>query len=365
MASSSPVSVPSVTLDQLIALNDEIAALVRVGVPLDQALTQLGADLPGRGGKIATLVGEQLQQGKPLEQVLAENPGAFPPIYRAVVQAGLKTGRLASALEGMATSARRLAETRRMVAASFLYPLLVFLLAWGLFVFFVAKLVDPFLGFIHDLAAPNLVVSIVQAILTQLVRWRVTLDIWGWAVPVVVVFAAGLWWYRSSRATLVEPGAADAFLGWLPWTGRMLRLFRTAALADVLALLVEHQVPLDQAIVLAAEAVGGSRLTGSARQLAEAIQRGEPLGRQQGKSKELPPLLAWLMIAGQQRGAMATALRRAAEAYEQRARLQADAARRFVPILLTLGIGGTVTLLYAALVLGTWFSVLRSLAEMV
>ena len=35
-----------VTLDQLIALNDEIAALARAGVPLDQGLLHLGRDLP-------------------------------------------------------------------------------------------------------------------------------------------------------------------------------------------------------------------------------------------------------------------------------------------------------------------------------
>ena len=33
----------SVSLDQLLALNDEIAALVRAGIPLEKGLTELGA----------------------------------------------------------------------------------------------------------------------------------------------------------------------------------------------------------------------------------------------------------------------------------------------------------------------------------
>ena len=51
---TSPSSKPVITLDQLVALNDEIAALVRAGVPLDRGLRSLGEDLPGRLGRFAS-----------------------------------------------------------------------------------------------------------------------------------------------------------------------------------------------------------------------------------------------------------------------------------------------------------------------
>ncbi len=40
----------SITIDQLLALNDEIAALVRAGVPLERGLVVTGRDLRGRLG---------------------------------------------------------------------------------------------------------------------------------------------------------------------------------------------------------------------------------------------------------------------------------------------------------------------------
>ena len=49
------------TLDHLIALNDEIAALVRAGVPLERGLAELGGDMPGRLGEIATALAERLR----------------------------------------------------------------------------------------------------------------------------------------------------------------------------------------------------------------------------------------------------------------------------------------------------------------
>ena len=39
-----------VSLDDLIALNDEIIALIRAGVPLERGLAGLADDLPGRLG---------------------------------------------------------------------------------------------------------------------------------------------------------------------------------------------------------------------------------------------------------------------------------------------------------------------------
>ena len=94
-----------ITLDQLLALNDEIAALARAGVPLDQGLLHLGRDLPGRLGAISRQFGQRLEAGEPVLALLGDD-GDLPPAYRAVVAAGIRTGRLSVALEGIATLLR-------------------------------------------------------------------------------------------------------------------------------------------------------------------------------------------------------------------------------------------------------------------
>ncbi len=345
------------TFDDLIALNDEIAALVRLGVPLDLGLAQLAKDMPGRSGKLAAMLAQRMERGETLAEVFADESAGFPPVYRAVVQAGWRSGRLPLALESLAGSARRLAEARRMVAASIIYPLIVFLVAWGAFVLFTVKMAGSILAMFEDFHVPG------QTLMATLVRWGESAAYWGPAVPLVVVVLVGAWWHCSARAALVEPRAAGWFLGWLPWTGRMLRQSRVASFADVLALLVESRVPLPEGIVLAAETVGGARLVASARQIAEALKRGEPLASTQLKDTGLPPLAAWLLVAGERRGALLPALRHTAETYRQRARYLAEKARVFVPIVLTLVIGGGAVAVYAALVFGSWFNILNTLAR--
>ncbi|MGH7138195.1 MAG: type II secretion system F family protein, partial [Pirellulales bacterium] len=134
---ASPFRGASWRLDDLLALNDEIAALVRAGVPLESGLAELGRDLPGRSGRMATALAERLARGEELDRALAAYQADLPPLYVAVVTAGMKSGRLAAALEGLAVSARRIGELRRVTATALIYPVIVFLLGWAMLVGFV------------------------------------------------------------------------------------------------------------------------------------------------------------------------------------------------------------------------------------
>src|SRR6516165_9780269 len=93
------------SLEQLIALNEEILALARAGMPLERGMLDLGADLPGRLRVITNTLGQRMRAGESLSDALAASGGGIPPVYRAVVDAGVKSGRLAVALEGLATYA--------------------------------------------------------------------------------------------------------------------------------------------------------------------------------------------------------------------------------------------------------------------
>ena len=101
-----------ITLDQLLALNEEIAALVRAGVPLDRGLLEAGRDVRGRLGRIAGVLGRRLNRGEGLAEALEAERRAIPPLYRAVVEAGARAGRLPAALEGMARYIRGVSDAR-------------------------------------------------------------------------------------------------------------------------------------------------------------------------------------------------------------------------------------------------------------
>lgn len=344
-----------ISLDELIALNDEIAALVRAGVPLERGLVEVGTDIPGRLGDVMQRLGSRLGAGESLPQALATEGGSLPPIYCAVVEAGLRSGRLSAALEGLGHFARDYTEMRRAVGLALLYPLLVFSLAYALFVMFVTQIAPRFVAeFEHARFAMFGAVN--------LLSWLGhTAIYWGPAVPAVLLLV-GLIWLSSGRASALESGRIDRLVKYVPWARGVLIASRSAGFADVLALLVEHGVPLPEAVALAANASGDRELIAAGREIAAAIQRGDRLRGTFGPARVVPPVLRWLMVSGQEQAALISALRHAAETYRRRAQNHATLVQTVLPTILLVAIGAVVTLFYGLTLFVPMTALLSSLS---
>lgn len=357
MADSQSTPQRSVTLPELIAFNDEILALVRARVPLDVGLKRLARDFSGRSRRIASQLGEQLERGQSLPDALKSAGMRFPPVYLAVVEAGLRSGRLSAALETMARSTRRLASARRTIVASLIYPLFLFFIAWQLFAFFIDKIAGGMLRLFEDPSAPA------AWILKALAPLRDSVEIWGPGVPLVVLLLFVVWAYQSSRASLLQPTTAGWVFGWLPWLGPMVRSYRQAAFVEILSLLVQHDLPLPEAVRLAAEAAGTRKIRRGAEQIATAVERGDKLGPSVNRAPGFNPVLEWLLRSGHDTGTLRSALRHAADMYQRRAQRLATTAQLYMAPLMTVAIGGTVTIVYAGLTFGTWLSLLNMMAD--
>jgi general secretion pathway protein F len=350
----------AVTLDQLIALNDEMAALVRAGVPLEETLAELGSEVPGRLGKIAARLGQRMRAGESLTQILAGDDALFPPVWRAVVQAGLRCGRLAAALEAMSDTGYRLAELRRAVGTALIYPLMVVAVAYGFFVLLVTTLAPVTLRTYEDLTSSS------DPLLASLVWLGQTAPWWAPFPPLVVLLVLAVWWYRSGRASAVQgrtaasPGSGRR--GW-PTAGRVLRDGRLATFAEILSLLVRQQVPMPEAVVLAADASGDRRLAQGARDLADRLRSGGSGAEGQAMPPHFPPLVGWLILSGAQADVLGDTLGQMAETYRQRAARTTTWAGVYLPMLLTAVIGGTATLLQALLVFGPIWKMLYDLGQ--
>lgn len=341
-------SASRVTVDELVALNDEMASLARTGVPLEHGLRLLSTDLPGRLGKLAGVLSERLERGQSLVQVLSESGDAFSPAYCAVVAAGLRSGRLAAALEGISTTARRVTELRRMLIAAMVYPLIVLAVASLLFAFTVSTTAPVVAAAYSMLDTPR----------PAWYEWSLTvadqiqrLLPWFWLVLLACV---GIWLYCSARAVSWDSGGMKGLFS----VARVLRLGRTATLVEILTLMVEQGVPLDEAVELSSAASGDASLRRSGQQLAESLRRGETGGK---PPVGFPPFLGWLMLSGTRQQHLARALRQAGEGYRRKALRWGSWLGIYLPIFLSAGIGGGVVLLYVLLVLAPFYNLLYEL----
>ena len=109
-----------------------------------------------RLARITDQLAQRTAQGESLPQAIESAGNLFPPVYKALVQAGMRTGRLDLVLTSMSRSGTRLAELRRTVGMAFLYPLAVVLLAYQLFVFLITRILPQFVIFSEGKATPLL-----------------------------------------------------------------------------------------------------------------------------------------------------------------------------------------------------------------
>lgn len=138
---------------------------------------------------------------------------------------------------------------------------------------------------------------------------------------------------------------------------------RVATFCELLGLLVEHQVPLAEGVLLAADASGDGQIRAEAHDLAQRIGRGQPPEpATRHRRAAIPPLLAWTLAHDQPEVDLPAALSAAADTYYRRAEHLSDWSQLYLPMILTLGIGGTATIIYGILVMAPWFFFLHQLA---
>lgn len=353
----------SVSLDQLLALNDEMAALVRAGIPLEQGLTQLGHEAPGKLGLLASRLADRMKAGESLADILEKDDRMFPPVWRSVVLAGMRSGHLAAALESLSRTGRRAKELRRSMAVALIYPAFVVTLAYLLFVFSVTMLVPVITR------AYVAITDDTSPLLDAITHVGRTIGVWGLPIPVVVALGFAWWWYRTGRAMRTFRGGKGGrrFLFGrhrqrrFPSVIQALVDGRMATFAELLELLDEHEVPLPKAIVLAADASGDRALIQASRTIAQRLENGETIQRREELPMAFPPLLGWSIVSGMGQSGLQRTLATSAEMYRQRALDAARWATDFMPMILTVFVGGAAVLFQALIVFLPFVSLLYRL----
>lgn len=345
----------SISLEQLVLLNDEIVSLVRSGVPLELGLKDLGGDLPGALGEITTCLAQRLETGMSLPEALTAEERRIPLVYRTVVEAGLRAGRLSAALESISNFGRELIDLRQRIGLALLYPLIIIVLAYGLFMVFLVDVVDRFRETYEVFRLP-LNLPLQFAIYAQQ-----AVGTWWW-IPPAILAALILWWVMTGGAQALNFQGAAQPLAWIPGIRNITRAYHYANFAELLALLLDHQVPLPEGIRLAADSAADERLRYAAHELALAAERGEAPQAGVAGALALPSFLRWLLMHGSRQGKLSRALRHAAGIYRRRALTLIDWFKLWFPLVSAVVIGGGVTMIYALTVFGPLISLWEDLA---
>lgn len=286
-------------------LTRQWSSLLAAGLTAEQALAALvdQADTAAVRDTLAAVRGE-LTAGYSLRAALDRHAASFPPVYRASVAAGEKSGQLPAVMDELADYLDRRDALRRKTLQALIYPLLVAVVALviitALMIYVVPQVVSVFQG--GKQALPWLTRGLI--LLSGLLR-----D-YGWLLVVLAVGAL-----LASRAALRDATVRRRFHGWLlglPLIGRHLRTLESARFASTLAMLAASGVPLLAALEAGKQVLTLLPLQDAVDAAIGRVREGVPLSRALADSRRFPALLIHLVASGEQTGRLDQMLKRAA-----------------------------------------------------
>ena len=136
----------------------------------------------------------------------------------------------------------------------------------------------------------------------------------------------------------------------LPWVGRIVRDSQSAGFCQLLAILVDREVPLPVSLELASTATGNRRLADECRRIAADLRRGVPFGEALQTAVALPAFTRWMLASGNDQGGLAAVMATLSDIYRRRSDSQRQLFSLSAPLILTVVIGGSAVALYCVMV---------------
>jgi type II secretory pathway component PulF len=326
------------SLDDFMALNDHITALIRAGVPTGLGLGSSGDEAARMLEKVNASVARRVSRGGTFADALAEEHSA-PAAYRRVMQAGWRSGNVRQALDNSSRMAEAVDEDEHRTRASFFYPLLVCSLALVGIAGFCLFVVPALAQLYQEFRIPE------SATLRLLARIRIALPylVAGGLTLLAVVGIASI--ARRARGANRRRNSLGRF-GWLTGESRTQFYRRCANFCEQLIALVNAGVPLHEGISLAAETCGDPALQVGARVNAVAAAQPDATTRAGFAAQQFPPFLRWALWNADKSISQRDALCLAAQVYRKSAEQRAARAQITIPVLACVFLGGGATLLY-------------------
>ncbi|MFG0334805.1 MAG: type II secretion system F family protein [Maioricimonas sp. JB049] len=274
---------------------------------------------------------DELAAGRPLEAVVNEHRKEFPETAAAIIDAGIRTGRLSIMLEEFLLAEQRARSSRRRLWLSLLYPALLLvilgIIGGGFAAWCLPQFRDMFESF--GLELPSLTIFVLEA--GRIIAWMITN--WIAVALVLVALLAGLHYLTGSSGR-------RSILQAIPVLGNALRNNAAANYCRTLALLIEGQMNLPDAFRMMSRATPDPRLAYASRILANRITDGEPLSRAAEGLHGIPPTIRTLFRWEQNDAALIQGLRSTGELHDAQADLNTGMIAIIVEptLLVTLGL---------------------------
>jgi type IV pilus assembly protein PilC len=300
----------SVNMREFLVFNQELATLLKAGMPLVQSLDLLKRRVTSPVFKrVLNDVHEKVRSGAALSDAFATHGDLFPRVYTASLLAGERSGNLDAVLRRFVEYTKIIATVKRKTVSALVYPAILTALAVVLVSIIVLKVVPAFADFYSSFGAELPLATRVILGVSEFVRGQFLLII----IAVAAAIIAILTWVR-------QPGQKSRFdhlvLG-LPMLGPVARKFATSQMARTLATLLGGGLPLVNALDIAAKSVGNQFMAKQLDIVSARVREGESFAAALDARRAFPEVAVKMAEVGESTGALQDMLNTVADFYDE------------------------------------------------
>ena len=308
---------------EFLVFNQELAALLRAGLPLVQSLDILRQRVED-SSLTATLddVHDRVRAGAALSEAFEAQGEMIPGMYTASLLAGEKSGGLEEVIRRYVDYVKVLTAVKRKTVSAMVYPALLLGLSSVVVAIIVLFVVPQFEGFYRDFGRDLPIATRVIVGLSSFLRSS-------WLFLALGVGGA----IAAARRWMKQPDSATMLHRWIlkvPVVGTIAGRFATSQFTRTLATLLSGGIPLVNALDVAAHALGNRFVAAQLTLVGQRVREGEPLAAALDERRIFPAVAIKMVEVGESTGALEEMLSGIADFFDEEIETQLG---RFVTII--------------------------------
>ena len=353
-----------IKLVDLVIFTRQLSTMITAGVPLARSLTALQNDAPNLYMReVLTGITKDIESGATLGDAFGKYPNVFSEVYVNMVRAGEEGGILDEILKRLATQVEQDASIRKKIKSAMMYPIVI--LTITVFAFFGIMLgIVPKIGkILLDLGGPHAKLPIYTQVLLNASNFCVHHTIIS-AIPVLgsipllnrlpnllfimaFVFVGIVYTLRYIKT---EKGKYQfhGLLLRLPVVKIVILKIAIARFSRTFASLMSAGVSVLDALDVTGAALGNKVIEKELKDAATEVRNGKPLSDPISRSPHFPPIVAQMLIVGEETGQIDVVLVKIADFYEEEVAVLIDGLAAIIEPIMIVGLGGAVGLIAAS-----------------
>jgi type IV pilus assembly protein PilC len=326
----------SVSVKDKAVFSRQFAALVNAGVAIVRSLGVLAEQCSNPKMKQALMgISADVQTGVTLSEAMRKYPDCFDGLYVSMIQAGEVGGVLDEVLNRLAKLLEDVARLQNQIKSALAYPVVVGVLALGIFVGMTVFLIPIFANIFKDLGTE--LPPLTQFMLTCseiLTSWRIFIFIG-------IFVGAGVA-YKQYYKTRVGRETIDRLSLKMPLFGDLIEKSSVARFSRTFGSLTRSGVPILTSLEIVRD-TSGNQVVANAIDAARAeIQQGGMISVALEKEKVFPAMAIQMISIGEETGEIDGMLMKIADFYEDEVEQAVKALTSVLEPIMILVLGGMV-----------------------